>query len=175
VDAASSIGSLEQAGGGVAAALAGALAAAAVASAARGSHEVWPESGGAAAQAAKLQRRLARLASSDAEAYAGALDARGAGDAALGDALDRAAEVPLEIAEAALDVVKLAGAVAGHGEPALRADAVAAATLADAVVRAAGVLVDVNLAVRPNDERHERARALEAAASSELRPLYWPP
>jgi len=60
------------------------------------------------------------------------------------------------------------------GEQALRADAVAAATLAEAVVRATGVLVAVNLGVRSDDERLERARALEAAASSELRPLFWP-
>jgi formiminotetrahydrofolate cyclodeaminase len=91
-----------------------------------------------AAQAATLRQRLTALAQEDAEAYAAALDARGSGDEALKQALERSARVPLEIADAAVDVVRLAASVASHGEQALRADAVAAATLAEAVVRARG-------------------------------------
>ena len=165
VDASIGIDSFEEPNGGVAAALTGALAAAVVASAARAAREVWAEAGGAAAQAAKLQRRLIALARDDAEAYAAALDARGQGDEALGEALERAARAPLEIAEAAVDVVALATLVAEHGEVALRADAVTAATLAEAAVRAAATLVEVNLGVLPHDERLERARSLVAAAS----------
>jgi formiminotetrahydrofolate cyclodeaminase len=160
--------------GGAASALAGALAAAIVESAAQGAHEVWAEAEGVAAEAVTLRQRLIALAQEDADAYAAALDARSAGDKALGQALERAAQVPLEIADTALQVVRLAASVASRGEQALRADVVAAATLAEAVVRATGGLVAVNLGVRSDDERLERARALEAAASSELRPLFWP-
>lgn len=168
MDAPTAIAALENSSGGVAAALTGALAAAVVASSAAAAHEVWAEAGGTAAQAAKLQRRLTILAKQDAEAYAAALDARGRGDQALGDALDRAAQVPLEIAEAASDVAALAADVAEQGELALRVDAVVAATLAEAAVRAAASLLEINLGVLAEDERLERVRALVAAASRNL-------
>ena len=51
----------------------------------------------------------------------------------------RAAEVPLRIAEAAADVSELAALAAAEGKPALRPDAAAAATLAEAAVRAAPI------------------------------------
>jgi formiminotetrahydrofolate cyclodeaminase len=168
MDEPAAVAGIDDASGGVVAALTGALAAATVAASAEAAREVWAEAGGTAAQAAKLEQRLRALARQNAEAYAAALDARGRGDDVLGEALQRAARLPLEIAETAVDVVALAATVAEQGELALRADALVAAMLAEAVVRAAGSLVEVNLGVLAEDERLERSRALSTAASRSL-------
>ena len=63
----------------------------------------------------------------------------------LGTLLERAAQIPLDIAESAVDVASLAAVVAERGDQALRADAVAAALLAQGAARAAATLVEVNL------------------------------
>ena len=98
---------------------------------------------------------------------AGDGDGAGGGDPQdLGLALERAAEVPLEIAEAAVDVASLAALVAERGEQALRADAVAAAVLALAAARAAATLVEVNLGTTASDERVTRARDLAGSATA---------
>ena len=80
-------------------------------------------------------------------------------DFALGTALLRAAEVPLRIAEAAADVAELAALTAAEGSPHLRADATAAAALAEAATRAAAHLVDINLATVRGDAHSARAAA----------------
>jgi formiminotetrahydrofolate cyclodeaminase len=77
-----------------------------------------------------------------------------------------AAEVPLRIAEAAADVSELAALAAAEAKPALRPDAAAAATLAEAAVRASAHLVDVNLATVPGDRRSTQAAALATAAEA---------
>ena len=59
-----------------------------------------------------------------------------------------------------MDVAALAAVVAERGEQALRADAVAAALLAEAAARAAATLVEVNLGTTSSDERVARARDL---------------
>ncbi len=87
-------------------------------------------------------------------------------DYLLGTMLRRAADVPLQIAEAAGDVALLAGAVAEIAPAAQRADVVGAALLAEGAARAAAHLVDVNLASRPGDERHVRAHDAVAAAAA---------
>jgi formiminotetrahydrofolate cyclodeaminase len=121
-----------------------------------------------AAQAASLETRLLRLAAEDAEAYAAAIavlpgadpgepDARR--DFKLGTVLDRAAAVPLAIAEACADVVTLARDLAARLDPALGPDLEAAARLAGGAARAAAHLVEINLVVGPDDERARRARA----------------
>ena len=102
-------GSLAAPGGGSVAALAGALAAGLVVMGARAAAESWPEGAGAAAQARTLQARLVTLATRDAEVYGAArtvLEGSPAADAdfVLGEALARAADVPLEIARAARDM-----------------------------------------------------------------------
>ncbi|MEO8291164.1 MAG: cyclodeaminase/cyclohydrolase family protein [Gaiellaceae bacterium] len=155
-------------GGGSVAAVAGGMAAALAAMAARFSKEQWEDAGGAVAQAEALKARLLPLAEEDARAYENVLlalrmpkelDAE-VRDAAIGDALSRAADVPMAIAEAAADVATLATELAERGNPNLRGDAAAAALLAEAAVRTSANLVEINLATREGDERLERAREL---------------
>jgi formiminotetrahydrofolate cyclodeaminase len=143
---------------------------------ARASQDGWTEARGIAAQAEALRDRLAPLAQLDADQYEAALSARAEEapeserrDFQLGVAYARAAEPPLRIAEAANDVAALAVTVARHGDPSVRADAVAAAALAAAAARAAAELVAVNLTASAEDERVLRARRLaeEAARAAE--------
>jgi formiminotetrahydrofolate cyclodeaminase len=166
-------------GGGSAAALVTAVAAGLLAKVARASGETWPEAAGIAAQAECLRDRATPLAQADADEYEAALRARAetgadSGDSrdfALGQAYAKAAEPPLQIVRAASDVVQLAIAVAENGNPALRADAVAAALLAAAAAKAGAELVAVNLTASTGDPRvlesaklaEEAARAAEAA------------
>jgi methenyltetrahydrofolate cyclohydrolase len=154
-------------GGGSVAAIAGALAASLVAMGARFSDQ-WEDAPGAVAQAEALRARLLPLADEDANAYENFLLARRMSrdvepevrDAAIGDALSRAADVPLAIAEAAHDVASLAADLAERGNPNLRGDAATAALLAEAATRATANLVEINLATREGDERIARARDL---------------
>lgn len=163
-------------GGGTAAAVAVAMSAGLVAMVARASKEHWGEAGGAAGQAETLRARVAPLAQADAEAYAEALSAlrrreelqERYRDQQLRAALDRAAEVPLRIAEAGCDLACLAAELVERGNPEVRADAAAAAALAEGGTRAAAKLVAVNLAALEGDKRVKEAgelvvRAQEAA------------
>jgi methenyltetrahydrofolate cyclohydrolase len=155
-------------GGGSVAALVTAFAASLTAMAARFATEQWEDAAGAVAQAEALRARVLPLADEDAKAYENFLLARrmpeevdaDIRDAAVGDALSRAADVPLAIAEAALDVASLAADLAERGNPNLRGDAATAALLSEAAVRATANLVEINLATREGDERIERAREL---------------
>lgn len=158
--------------GGTAAAASAAMAAALVTMVARGSTS-WSDGAGIAAQAKALRARLTALGAEDATAFAEALEAMrdrsGSSahrDFALGEALLRAATVPLQIGEAAADVVELAALAAAEGSPALRPDAAAAAALAEAAVRAATHLVEINLAVVPGDRHSSHASQLSTAAAA---------
>ena len=155
-------------GAGAIAALTAAAAAALVELAARAtSEEEWPAAAGTAAQAQKLRARLVPLASKDAEAYQDAvakLQETG-DDYALGEALARAADIPLEIAEQAENVSSVAAEAAAHVTGDVRADAAAAAALALGAAWAAAKLVEVNLAMQPDDPRLVRARAIAAGAT----------
>jgi methenyltetrahydrofolate cyclohydrolase len=158
-------------GAGYCAAVALEMAAGLVAMTARVSRSEWGEARGAAAQATTLRERVAPLAERNVEAYREAVALlggaeSGSGDEPLRDALARAAGVPLEIAEVAVDVASLAAVVAERGEQALRADAVAAALLAEAAARAAATLVEVNLGTTSADERVARARDLAGATTA---------
>jgi len=145
---------------------------------ARASRDSWDEATGVAAQALALQDRAASLAQVDAEAWEEALSAlRNAGDGEGGGSdgarrdhelerkLERAAAVPLQIAELGADIAALAAQAGELCDGAQRADAAAAAALAAGGARAATHLVVVNLGVREGDERLARARASEQAAS----------
>jgi len=155
-------------GGGSVAAVVGAMAASLAAMVARFSTEQWEDAAGAVAQAEALKARLLPLADEDARAYENVLLAlrmpkeldEEVRDAAIGDALSRATDVPMAIAEASLDVATLAAELAERGNPNLHGDAVAAVFLADAAVRTSANLVEINLATREGDERLERAREL---------------
>lgn len=155
-------------GGGSVVAVVGAMGASLVAMAARFSTEQWEDAAGAVAQAEALKARLLPLADEDARAYENVLLAlrmpkdvdEEVRDAAIGDALSRATDVPLAIAEASVDVATLACELAQRGNQNLHGDAAAAVFLAEAVVRTCANLVEVNLATREGDERLDRAREL---------------
>jgi formiminotetrahydrofolate cyclodeaminase len=159
-------------GAGAIAGLTAANAAALVELAARATDgQDWPEAAGAAAQARKLRERLVPLARQDAEAYqaaVGQLQERG-DDFALGEALARAADVPLEIADHAENVAALASEAAARANPDLRADASAAAALALGAAWAAAKLVEVNLAMHSEDARLARARQIAAGVTRTAR------
>jgi formiminotetrahydrofolate cyclodeaminase len=163
--------------GGSGAALVVAIAAGLVAKAARLSRSEWLEAGGAVVQADMLRARALSLAQADAVAYEDALttlkdidqikpDRR---DAAIQEALIRSAEVPLLISQTACDVSLLAADVAQAGNPEVGADAGVAALLAEAAARAAGHLVEVNLATIPEDERTARGEELASKAKTAAR------
>jgi formiminotetrahydrofolate cyclodeaminase len=163
-------------GGGSALAFSVAMAAAVVRMAARASKETWDAAAGVAAQADALRARAAPLAQLDADVYDRALAVRD-GAAALspekrdweiGKAFAAAAEPPLEIARTAADVAELAAEVAVSGDPRVRADAVAAATLAAAAARAAVTIVGVNLTAVDGDARVAEAERLARAAEDAL-------
>jgi formiminotetrahydrofolate cyclodeaminase len=160
-------------GAGFVSAVAVAMAAGLVAMAARRSVEVWPEAKGAVAQAEALRTRIIPLAERNAAAYSQAVatlrdespsEAPDRRDEAIAEALDRAASVPLQIGEAAADVAALAALLVERGEGSLRADAAAAALLAQAGAGAAATLVEVNLSITASDERVGQARAFADAA-----------
>lgn len=158
-------------GSGWVAGVAGGLAAALVAKAASRS-KGWAGAEGARAQALELRDRLLALAGRDARAYERALNALEQRDSGLARALDRAAEVPLLIAETLADVATLAAEAAEAADGSARADASAAAALASGAARAAVRLVEVNLVTVPEDERLGRASlAADAAAEAAGRAL----
>ena len=160
-------------GAGPAASLVAAVAAALVAMAARASRGAWPAAGAAAAQARALGKRALELGQEDVEAVEAYLAARSGDDEPrpearnfrLGLALDRAADVPLAIAETAADIAVLAAHVAEHCKGDLQADAAAAAMLAHGAAQAAGHLVEVNLAAGTDEVRISRTRDLVRTAA----------
>ena len=166
--------------GGSAAAIVVALGAGLTAMCARNSRERWPEARGATAQAEALRSRIEPLAQADAEAYESALAAfrlpellePEVRNATLGVALERAAAIPLAIAEVGADVAQLAADLAENGNPDVRGDAVAGAVLAEAGTRVAAHLVRINLGAAPDDMRVTRATTVaEGAAQAARRAL----
>jgi formiminotetrahydrofolate cyclodeaminase len=153
--------------GGSASALAATMAAGLVRLVARVSGD-WVDAPGVAAQASALGDRALALADDDHRVYARAMAelASSGRDAALGAALRRAAEVPLQIAETAADVAILAALAAQEGSETVRADASTAAALAEAATVSAAQLVHVNLATRPADDLCARADDAARAAAS---------
>jgi len=165
-------------GAGYCAAVSLSMAAGLVAMAAGASRGEWAEAKGAAAQANTLRERVAPLAQRNVDAYASAIARLRAAEFApkpepgsdpsqdLGALLERAAQIPLEIAQAAVDVASLAAVVAERGDQALRPDAVAAALLAQGVARAAATLVEVNLGTTDSDPRVVSVRNLAGSANA---------
>lgn len=148
-------------GGGAAAAVSVSLAAALAAMAARLSDEQLYDADTLAERADRLRERALRLAADDSAAYEALLAARRMPDGAEGEeavqrATERAADVPLEISEAAREAAGLAAELAGEGNPNLRGDAVTAAYLAEGAAHSAAELVSLN--VGDEDWRAGRAR-----------------
>lgn len=159
-------------GGGSVSALVVAMAAGLVAMAARFSIGPWDEAEATVERADELRRTTAPLAPGDSAAYEEVLTAMRlptnlepeVRNKTIGNALARAAEIPLEIAGRAARVAELAAQVAEHGNPNLRGDAVAGALLAAGAARASANLVEINLGTTASDPRVAIARARVAAA-----------
>jgi formiminotetrahydrofolate cyclodeaminase len=83
-------------------------------------------------------------------------------------------DVPLAIVRLAAETVELARDLAANGNPNLRADAMVAATLADAAATAAARLIAVNLTDARDDPRLEEARRTAEAASDKTDALASP-
>ncbi len=168
------------AGGGSTAAVVLAISAGLAGMAARASRDTWEGAPGAIAQADALRARVVPLVEADAKVYAEALATLRSRDEldpaerdeAICQALSRAAEVPLAIAETGYDVAELASTIAELGSEEVRADAAAAAVLAAAGAQAAANLVVINLAAARADERVVLARLLvERSAACARRTL----
>src|SRR5262245_19756944 len=143
-----------------------------VAMAARASEDT-----GAIAQAELIRERVTPLAAADARAYGDALtsirspsgETGEQRDESIRSALVHAAEVPLQIAEAAANTASLAASVAERGSQAVRADAAAAALLSAAAARAAANLVAINLAAGSDNDLVARARNVAEDAADSAR------
>jgi methenyltetrahydrofolate cyclohydrolase len=165
-------------GGGAAAAITAAMAAGLLGMAARFSTAQLIDSAGRAAHADRVREQVAALAERDAEAYQAVLAAFALPcepdpeirRRQIRRALERAARVPPEIAEVASGIATEAVELAGRGNPNLRGDAFAAATLAAAAARAAAELVRLNVELGELDSdladraAHAAAVATEAVA-----------
>lgn len=162
-------------GGGSAAALAGALGAAMASMVAELTYararyrDVEPEMRAVLKEAGGLCRELLALAGEDAAAFARLLETykmardtdqeREERRRAVQAALGRAAEVPLEVARAGLETLRLAERLAAVGSEQVLSDAGVAAYLAAASVRSAVINVLINtrqLEERPVVERLQR-------------------
>jgi formiminotetrahydrofolate cyclodeaminase len=140
---------------------------------ARASLASWPDGRGVVAQAAELRRRAETLAGENAVAYGKVRtalhpqqQATTGRDATLRATLLRSAEIPLALATTAADCAILAAAIAHHAHPDCRADAIGAAELATGAARSAAWLVEINLALLPDDPYRVEARAVVAAAEA---------
>jgi methenyltetrahydrofolate cyclohydrolase len=160
-------------GGGSAAAVTVAMAAGLVVMVGRASKDRWQEAGGAIAQAETFLARVGPLVQSSAEAYKDALVllrrreeiAERYRDQTLRDALERAAEIPMRIAEAGSDLACLAALLVENGDPEVRADAAVACVLAEGGTRAAAKLVETNLGATEGDPRVRHVRSLVGVAA----------
>ncbi len=140
-------------GGGGAAAITAAMAAGLLGMAARFSTEQLVDSPGRAAYADRARDQVAALAERDAEAYGAVLAAFAlprepdpeVRRRQIRRSVERAAQVPTEIAEVASGIAVEAVELAARGNPNLRGDAFTAATLAAAAARAAAELVRINV------------------------------
>ncbi len=129
------------------------------------------------AEAERLRNSAASLIQADAESYRGVVaalrDQAGPGTTSqlpdpdperererIRAALSEAATIPMEVLGLAAQIARLAARLAEDGNPRLRGDAITAALLAEAGARAAAVLVSINLATLPGDDRPAQAEAL---------------
>jgi formiminotetrahydrofolate cyclodeaminase len=162
--------------GGSVAAVAVALAAALSGMAARLSTDQMEGAPELAGRADASRRRVAPLAVTDADSYGRVLDAlRRQGDPErreerIKDALSGAADVPLAVAEIGNEVAGIAARLVEEGNPNLEGDAMTAVLLADAGVRAAATLAEINLsAAKVRDDRLERASKLVDSSAATVR------
>jgi methenyltetrahydrofolate cyclohydrolase len=152
------------AGGSIAAATV-AMAAALLVKAAKLSREQWTETeaDAAATRAEAARLRAESLVDEDADAYRALQAAWREARNLVAPARTRVIEVPLAIVRTAAEVTELAEALAAHGNPRLRGDAVVAAILAAAAAQAAASLVAINLAGTPDDRLTEASTLAQEA------------
>ena len=86
-------------------------------------------------------------------------------DQTLREALERAAEIPIRIAEAGSDLACLGALLVQNGNPEVRADAAIACVLAEGGTRAAAKLVETNLGATPDDPRVRHVQMLVGVAA----------
>jgi len=122
------------------------------------------------------RRRVAPLARADAESYGRVLEAvrlprdSEARTERIEDALSGAADVPLAVAEAGSEVAGVAARLVEEGNPNLQGDAMTAVLLADAGVRAAATLTEINLSsANVADGRLGRANELVEKTAATVR------
>ena len=161
-------------GGGGAAAITAAIAAGLLAMATRYSTAQLADAASRAAHADRIRTQVAALAEQDADAYQAVLTAFAlprqpnpqARRRQIQRSLQRATQIPTEIAEIANNIATEAIEVAKNGNPTLRGDAFTAATLAAAAARAAAELVRLNIALgNLSDDLAQRAtQAADTAA-----------
>jgi methenyltetrahydrofolate cyclohydrolase len=162
-------------GGGSVAAVAVALAAGLSGMAARLSAGQLADADGLAERADAARRRVAPLARIDAEAYGRVLDAYREPDSEtrrerVSDALSGATDVPLAVAEVGNEVAGIAARLVEEGNANLVGDAITAVLLAEAGVRAAVTLAEINLsAANLDDDRLGRANELVDETASTAR------
>ena len=174
-------------GGGAAAAVTAALAAGLVGMAARFSQSQLPDAADRVERADRLRTEVARLGQRDAEAYQNVLAAYRlpkepdpqARRQQIHRSLERAAQVPLQVAEISAQVAVEAAELAVRGNPNLRGDALAAVFLADAAARSAAGLVRLNaelgglggnLVERAARAVHATGEAARSVEAEEMRP-----
>jgi len=120
------------------------------------------------AKSEKLRAQLERLTQADTEAYGKVAAAQKlpretdeqkvARTAAMQEALKAAAAVPLEAAEAALNVVAVAAELVDKGNPNLITDVGVAAKFAVAAMECAALNVEINLAYIKDEQYNAAAR-----------------
>ena len=162
-------------GGGSVAAVAVALAAGLSGMAARLSAGQLPDADGLTERADAARLRVAPLARIDAESYGRVLDAYREPDSEtrrerVSDALSGATNVPLAVAEVGNEVAGIAARLVEEGNTNLVGDAITAVLLAEAGVRAAVTLAEINLsAANLDDDRLGRANELVDETASTAR------
>jgi formiminotetrahydrofolate cyclodeaminase len=125
-------------------------------------------------RASELRTEALALADVDVKAYTEVLavlrrrDEPGHG-ARLRQALSRAADPPLGIARASAEVTSLAADAAADARGGVRGEAVTAAVLGEAVVRAVVPVIELNLGGAPDDPRRTVAADLARGAAADLR------
>jgi formiminotetrahydrofolate cyclodeaminase len=165
--------------GGSATAAAVAIAAALLEKVAVLSSTHWSGAAAAGKRAHALRLRAEELVEEDAHAYLAYVEALRAVKGMSGEARERAVgpahsktvDVPLAMVRSGAEVVDIASALAAHGNPNLRADAVVAATFAAAAAEAGAGLMAVNLSTAPGDPRLEEARRLAMSSSETVAAL----
>ncbi len=120
-----------------------------------------------------LRMQSEELIEADVHAYLGYVAARRAGQG-LAEARSATIEVPAQVGRVAAEIIDLAGRLAGQGNQNLRADAVAAAILAQAAITCAAMLARVNSDAPREDARARETARLARAATASVRRLAAP-